>query len=193
MSLQNSPYQIICEGASERNYLMRLNRLLFKGDFTAAFSPHCANTGYPGPVLSEYRRIAARNRGTDIFIWVDKDIYITQPKKCQSYESSSLKSRFFFSVMNFEDFAMLHCEPSMLKRMSRLGHFSIPVSASAYEKELLEFFPGYRKGDLPFELSQDRLKTLFQNISNPDIPIQNDFARFLCSEIQKENLKFFPA
>ena len=96
--------------------------------------------------------------------------------------------------MNFEDFLMMHCETPQLKAWTevcrRHRHFEVPMHAREYEPPFRDFWPDYQKGDMPFELTRQRLEQLFVNLEIPDLPIRNEFGQYVRDELAAGRLKF---
>lgn len=189
-------YIIICEGASECNYLEHLNRFLGtlplpKGAgpiqlrFIARpknFDPKSGSNvgcggGDFGKVASAYRREWQGNKTYPFGIWVDADIYVRNDKHNQDhYRSRSGYVPFFnFSILNFEDFIALHYSDEVVEKwktkFSDAGHFKCPLHWEEYKVHYGEIFPEYEKNRLPVDfLSVEKLQNLFRHLDEmPDI------------------------
>lgn len=189
-------YIIICEGASECNYLEHLNRFLGtlplpKGAgpiqlrFIARpknFDPKTgANVGCGGgdfgKVSSAYRREWRGNRTYPFGIWVDADIYVRNDKHNQDHYHSrpGHVPDFDFSILNFEDFIAMHYSDDVVDKwktkFSETGHFRYPLHWDEYKVHYNEIFPEYDKNRLPVDfLSVEKLQNLVRHLDEmPDI------------------------
>ena len=64
------------------------------------------------------------------------------------------------------------------------------MHAREYEPLFRDFWPDYQKGDMPFELTRQRLEQLFVNLEIPDLPIRNEFGQYVRDELAAGRLKF---
>lgn len=166
-------YMIVCEGASECNYLEHLNRFLSRlpppaqaGQTPLQFIPKpsqvdprtgrkagCGGGSY-AKVSKVYRSEWIKNQGYPFGIWVDADLYIRNDKdnfKAYSNRPGGIPD-FLFSIFNFEDFLALHATDEVFEKwrakMQQAGHFQSPLHWTQYEPLYREFFPVYQKGRL---------------------------------------------
>lgn len=189
---------IVCEGVSEVAYIHELNRLVCRKDYGYAmvpFHPVCAFSGHFGPLKKAFKTAQASNRGNSVSIWADYDTYLRNDLRDGSqYQTRQGLPDFLFSVMNFEDFLMMHCEPAVLDEWQSIcqahHHFSTPMHAEEYEPLVRQFWPDYKKGELPFVLTRQRLEWLFQNIDRPNMLIKNDFGSHVKKELAAGRLFF---
>ncbi len=189
---------IVCEGVSEVAYVRELNRLLWRNDYgylSTAFHPVCAFSGHFGPLKKAFKAAQTANKGCDIAIWADFDIYQRNDlRDGDQYRSRRGLPEFLFSVMNFEDFLMMHCEPAMLDDWLAIcqdhHHFAAPMHAEEYEPLIRQFWPTYRKGELPFMLTRSRLEQLFSNLDRHNPLIRNDFGSHVKNEVTTRRLVF---
>lgn len=64
------------------------------------------------------------------------------------------------------------------------------MHAREYEPLFRDFWPDYQKGDMPFELTRQRLEQMFVNLEIPDMPIRNGFGQYVRDELAAGRLKF---
>jgi hypothetical protein len=91
--------------------------------------------------------------------------------------------------MNFEDFLMLHQDAATAQKwfsvMAAKKHWTNPLTDDQYLSEFRKFFPNYKKGELPFELTKENLNNLFQNSQKYfSTGCCNTFADYLYREIE---------
>lgn len=195
MTNKFTPIIVLCEGISEFNYIQNLNRILSNPNTgSAAFKPYTINTGRFAQIRQKFNQVKKDNKNCSVQIWVDKDLYINNSEFKKLYLNKGKMPDFLFSIMNFEDFLMLHCHKDLLYSWQEIcssnNHFYTPMTSRIYCKELQKFFPEYRKGCIPFDITSDVLKTLFGNLKDDKIQIKNDFAVFLEKLILEERLVF---
>ena len=75
----NFPIIVICEGASEANYVTQLNRLLIAENGRIPFVPKVASGGRPALLLRTLTKYRQTNRNCQFYILLDEDIYIREP------------------------------------------------------------------------------------------------------------------
>ena len=133
MSLPGS-YIVVCEGESEANYLTLLNRLLkdklplppqlmgrplrfnlpilreVSTDKKSQYAGKCVGNGQFTNMQKAYRKEAKENKGADIIVWADWDLYARNDHDClDNYmNKKSGIPDFCFSFQNFEDFWAMH-------------------------------------------------------------------------------------
>ena len=82
-------------------------------------------------------------------IWVDKDLYINNSEFKKLYLNKGKMPDFLFSIMNFEDFLMLHCNKDLLYGWQEIcssnNQFYTPMPSRIYCKELQKFFRNTEK------------------------------------------------
>lgn len=183
-------YIVVCEGASECNYLLHLNRFLAtlppprdaglvplrliprpkNVDPKTGVNVGCGGGDY-GKVSKCYRSEHATNRSYPFGIWVDADLYVRNDKDC----GTRYKGRpagipaFDFSVLNFEDFLALHADELLFEKwvheMLSAGHFNRPLYWEEYEPHYLNVFTAYLKNSLPVDfISVESLRNLFRHM-----------------------------
>ena len=177
------PILVICEGASEVNYIQHLNRILCSAEGRSVFVPRDANGGAPKKILSLLRREQKHNRGMTKWIFLDEDIYCRDPNLKLALQQKQGNALIHFNRMNFEDVVMLH-EPyprlmEWVQLCRQLRHFTSPLSEEEYLLHFKKFFPNYHKRELPFELTNTRLEQAFFNLKN-----QKDIQSSLLSSIE---------
>lgn len=162
------PILVVCEGASEVNYIRLLNRLLCSADGRAVFVSKDANGGSPGKIIKTLKQERKQNRKIPIWIFLDEDIYVRDSSLQSNLLMKKGDALVQFSRMNFEDVIMLHESSSTLMEWiqvcRRARHFSSPLSEEEYFFRFKKFFPDYRKRELPFELTNCRLNRAFANL-----------------------------
>jgi hypothetical protein len=185
---------ICCEGSSEFNYLARINRLLHRPECGAVCSPLNMNQGDFTAVKNFLKRLKKEAKTREILIWVDKDIYVRNTGHC--YDNYCKKSEdipdFFFSIMNFEDFMMLHLDANTLtsyeRALQKKKHFDTPLDSVSQLSILDSHVKNYRKGDLPFDLDRAHLEAMFRNRKNTNI--QCGLADWLENEIESGKIVY---
>lgn len=163
-------YTVICEGISEYAYIQQLNRWLNDNDYSCVLLPKPAGSGHFTAVQRKYQSEKRANPKQDIIIWVDKDTYVrNDAKDRENYEHKSKKMPDFqFSVMNFEDFLVLHLDSYVLENWfqicSRHRHHIKPMTENIYLPLLCQhIFNNYVKGELPFDIDTNSLTKLLRN------------------------------
>ncbi len=183
------PYIIICEGQSEYAYLQELNRFLRNIDFSITFIPKIIGTGHCNDAISKYKQIKKDSpRSSHIYIWVDKDTYMRN--NCNYGDNYQKKSsnipNFLFSYYNFEDFLVMHLEEKDVLLWQNIcqnhNHFTNPIHSEQIESLIKQnIFSGYKKGKIPFIITQKHIDNLLQHQENHDIKFKCDFAKLLSS------------
>ena len=189
---------VVCEGDSEVAYVNELNRLLYRDPFgfkMLAFRAVCAESGHFDRVKRAVKTEKAANPSSRLLVWADYDVYCRNDLNNRvKYQNRKGLPDFLFSVMNFEDFLMMHCETPQLKAWTevcrRHRHFEVPMHAQEYEPLFRDFWPDYQKGDMPFELTRQRLEQMFVNLEISDMPIRNGFGQYVRDERAAGRLKF---
>ena len=193
------PVTIICEGSSENAYLQSLNRILRCTNYSwdvGPFIPRVAHQGYYGSVIAKLKEEQQRNRKSTFHVWVDRDIYIRNTKNSQTNYQQKPKNipNFFFSTMNFEDFLMLHCEDSLMDKWIAIcvqhQHFNTPMTDADYMPLYRLLLPDYKKGELPFDLTKDRVTLMLDRLKRPKNPFANDFCMFLSTALTNGKIEF---
>ncbi len=193
MALDGS-YLIVCEGASEANYLTLLTRLLqtlqppecLKGrslrfnlphldgvshDTQTAYAGKCVGGGRYTYLEKAYRKTKKDNAGVDIRVWADWDLYTRNDQNCLTDYMNKPQGipDFLFSFQNFEDFWAMHLEDDIfqawLNLMTAKHHWTMPL----HSKDYLPLFRqtcvvGYDKGELQEELTVERLNNMRRHI-----------------------------
>ena len=190
---KNTNIIIICEGHSEVAYISEIRRLLRERNIAINLIPKKAINGFYDSIIKIYKKIRKENRGnTDIRIWVDYDIYSRNEKGCMTdYNKTKATIPFMFSYQNFEDFLALHVDDdSVLQNWinvcAKNNHFQSPMHFEQYEPLVRKhLFLNYKKGYLPFELTEAKIKHLFRRYCNPanSNTLSSDFTEFLKNEV----------
>lgn len=165
------PISVVCEGASEVNYIAELNRLLIAYTGSMAFYPMDAHGSKPKQLASALRKIQGSNRKHTCWIFFcDEDVFVREKDLRHSLEERVSHVEICWSRMNFEDTLLLHESQERLNQwletLTSMNHFRVPLTEDAYLPLFLKFFPSYRKRELPFELTKDRVKQAFENLHN---------------------------
>ena len=192
----NQYYLIICEGASEVAYVQELNRFLSENGCALTLGVKDAQGGSFKKIRLLCRSLHIRMG--NVFVMVDRDIYFDEASaNRKQYEKEMDKlPKFLFQYYNFEDFLLMHCSPEIVlkwrDRVKDKGHFVTPLSAREYEPIFSEFIHEYtdelkfmqewQKGDMPFEITKERLMNLFANQGEAGLP-RSEFAEFLMRRI----------
>ena len=187
-------YVVICEGKSERAYLLALQSLLdgvlpppdgwdeAPVRFIPRPEPSGVKTGYYDEVVPAYRREKKVLPQGNTIVWVDSDIYIWNVPRGKGNNGDMYRSRdkqaipaFFFSYHKFEDFLALHCAPADFRRWKELmrdnGHLlKAPLPRPEYAPEYQKVFPHYSKSKLPMDLvNETGLSNLAANCRDADV------------------------
>ncbi len=186
MTAFKSSYIIVCEGVSEYTYLQKLNRFLRANGYSFTFVSKVVGSGHFKEVQKKYRAERRNNHAFPIQIWVDKDTYIRNDagdKKSYEQKNKTVPD-FLFSCMNFEDFLTLHMERDVLEKWYRVcckvNHHRVPLREKVYLPLLKKHvFPAYQKGDIPFDITLERLQCLFKHKDVPEYCFRCGFADFL--------------
>ena len=195
MTAVKRPYIIICEGNSEYTYIQKLNRFLLENNFNFTLNAKIAGSGHYTKIKNKYLNEHKNNPKLPIKIWVDKDTYVRNDEgDNDKYERNLSKiPDFLFSTMNFEDFLALHTDEKTLENWfqvcSRRHHHSRPLKEVEYLPLVKEhLFSNYNKGDIPFEITSDKLERLFKQKDSPKYFFRCGFADFL-ETLMKESKK----
>ncbi len=184
--LQNSLYIIVCEGESERAYIQELNKLFREMEIAVTLIPVCVGTGFFSNVVTTYRKLRKNNQRTKIYIWVDWDIYARNDR--QTLDSYMQRSpgipAFLFSRQNFEDFIVTHLNADRLEQWidicRKSGHLQTPLHAEQYLPLFKDnLFPQYQKGDIPFQLTKERIIEMIHNQCKDDMPLHCEFSEVI--------------
>lgn len=200
----NNPILLVCEGSSEENYIIQLNRLFRYPDSDCkVFIPCNAHSGRYSLIRKKFEEVQKRNKKQKdkIKIWLDKDLYIREGTEENSRYNSKdyLILQCLFSLMNFEDYLALHCMPKIVEDWQSIcesnNHFVAPMHASQYEKLFNKFISKnfsaeYRKGDVPFELTQETILQLFDNLRSKQFKFENDFGIYLMNLYETNSIEF---
>ena len=169
MTAPKRPYIIICEGTSEYAYIQKLNRFLVENNYDFTLNAKIVGSGHYKPIQKKYLYERKNNPKLPIKIWVDKDTYVRNDEgDRENYEKKPSKiPDFLFSTMNFEDFLALHTDKETLEHWfqicSRKKHHITPLKESDYLPLVKEhLFANYSKGDIPFEITSEKLEQLFK-------------------------------
>lgn len=228
MSLPGS-YIVICEGASEANYLTLLNRLLatlpppdgLNGrslrfnlpslgeasfDRSSPYAERCVGSGRFAHLEKAYRKVSKDNRGMDILVWADWDLYERNDFDClTSYVAKKTGAPdFHFSFQNFEDFWAMHLDDerfhAWLHRMDVDKHWTAPLHSDVYLPLFQGMVAGYEKGKLEdMDLTVDRLNNMrkhvldIKRLSVNNMPQSSHlFAEFLSKTLKQFYPTVFP-
>lgn len=176
------PILVICEGASEVNYIQLLNRILRSADGRAVFVPRNANGGSPKKIIYALKEQRRLNRKMSAWIFFDEDIYSRDPASKSILEEKIGPATLQVNRMNFEDTIMLHEPYDKLMEWIRVcknhHHFSSPLHEEEYLPLFKAYFPDYHKRELPFELTNTRLEQAFENLQS-----QSDIKSSLLSSV----------
>lgn len=189
-------YLVICEGASEFAYTQVLNRFLNENNQSLILSAHNAESGNLKVIRNHCRAMKCKMKAA--IVMLDYDIYERNDNNNLSlYEQHKDRlPKFCFQHFNFEDFLLMHYPPAILdkwrSRMKESGHYASPLHENEYlavfnrfvceHENELQFSSTYQKGDMPFMLTSEKLRNLFVNNRNSELP-RSDFATFLQSHI----------
>lgn len=191
---QNKYINVICEGKSECNYLQAINRLLREAGIGLVLKAQDAGGGMYKKVEKAYKQCVRDERHAVAWIWVDSDLYKRNDNECMTAYNNKPKGipDFLFSVYNFEDFLILHLPDDKVAKwisICKADHLSIPLHSDQHTTKLADFFPDYKKGKLPSELSELSEKHVEQAIlhsRDTGIPFSCNFIETLAQYIMKE-------
>lgn len=177
---------IVCEGKSECAYIQELNRYLREEGVEHHLHPEDAGGGKPDRVKAACKRVRLRERGVELRIWLDKDIYF-RDSTLQLPEH--IERLCHFTYWNFEDFLALHCEQDDIAKwiVACVGanHLEQPLHSDEVETLVRQhIFPSYQKGTLPeklFPLTTQSLNNLFNNHANKKHLLRAEFTDFIKS------------
>ncbi len=193
MSLPGS-YIVICEGASEANYLTLLNRLLAtlptpaglngrslrfnlptlgRGslDHASPYAGRCVGSGRFSHLEGALRKVTKENKGVEIVVWADWDLYVRNDHDCLDnylYKKPGIPD-FCFSFQNFEDFWAMHLEDELfhewLRTMTAKNHWTVPLHSDDYLPLIQGLVFGYEKGKLQDgDLTVERINNMRNHI-----------------------------
>ena len=195
MTAPKRPYIIICEGNSEYAYIQKLNRFLSENNYDFTLIAKIVGTGHYKEVQRKYRNERKNNPKLPIEIWVDKDTYVRNDEgdKDNYKKKPSKIPDFLFSMMNFEDFLALHTDKKTLENWfqicSRKKHHLSPMKETEYLPLVKEhLFSNYSKGDIPFDITSERLEQLFKQKDIKEYFFRCGFADLL-EKLMKESKK----
>ncbi|EEO27932.1 hypothetical protein [Oxalobacter paraformigenes] len=174
---------VICEGASEYVYLQEINRFFREHKIRLAFAARVIGSGVYKAAVNRYRDVRRELKDAEIVIWVDRDIYLHSQKKLYENKPDTVPD-FLFSRMNFEDFLALHMDRRTLMKWQAVceehHHFSEPLPSGIYlPLYRVACFPAYKKGKLPFKITDETLGRLFANLKRKQVRFKCDFGTFL--------------
>ncbi len=180
---------VVAEGQSEVAYLNELNRYFREEEIDTVFYPVKAVNGQYREIRKAYNTVVKKNRKSRIEILVDRDIYIRDESESEGYKGRREDGlpRFRFQYMNFEDFLILHFSRHTALRWARIskeyGHDILPMTAKEYlplmRRTHIFGAVHYRKGEIPFKITQERLDNLIRNDRSRDIYLHSDFTDVL--------------
>ncbi len=187
-------YIVICEGKSDRAYLLALQSLLdgtlcppegweeAPVRFIPRPEPSGVTTGYYDEVLPAYQKERRSNPKAKVMVWVDSDVYIWNTPRKGKGNGDAYTERdrekipaFYFSYHKFEDYLAMHSGPAVFRKwkssMIENGHLRImPLSHKDYSPAYQKVFPHYSKSSLPNGIVCEKcFANLKQNCSDPDI------------------------
>lgn len=189
-------YIVLCEGASEVAYITELSKFLQENDINISFTAKNAGGGQKSNIEKKLKEVLRQNKNKldNYFIFLDKDIYIRNPKK--NTPSARFKELYYFNTYCFEDFLVLHLDKPIVidwylaSFQVQQKYFNSPDADTDTEiSELLEskqIFRNYKKGELPPEIkiSLASLRKLVDNCNDPEIKFKSDFvAKIVIPEI----------
>ena len=177
---------VICEGASEENYIRELNKFFRENTVDIILHPEPVGSGVYSQVYKKYKEVKRGNKHQKIIIWVDWDIYKRDGSQLVAYEEKPKSvPDFKFNYCNYEDILVLHKSLNVIRDWEsvciRYNHFEVPMTNNIYMPLFLEkIFSTYRKGDFPIEpLSVEILSLLFRNNNDRSIKFHSDFISFI--------------
>ncbi len=181
---------IVCEGVSEKAYIQELNRIFKEKEYNFKLVSKISEGGQYQTVINKFKSVRTINPKDKIYIWVDYDLYKRNDQGCFDKYRDKPKDipDFLFSKMNFEDVLILHSEKiildNWLKQCYKRNHFERPLQSAEFEPLFNRFCEkyfniSYRKGEIPFEMDEEKLLTIFNNIKTKAVPIDSDFHKML--------------
>ena len=186
--MNRKPIIVLCEGNSEYAYVQCLNGLMHEIDAPCTFAPKNVGFGSFRQMKSAHGKERKQNPRTRIVALLDHDIYARNERaRHDGYQKFKFRNDFKFNRQNFEDFLALHLDDEKLRKWEDVcraqDHFRTPMLAKDYMPLVrAHLFPGYQKGEIPFELDNAALQNLFRHNADPTVPFKSDFAAFLLEE-----------
>lgn len=178
---------VACEGKSEKAYITALNRFFREHGIPCIINAECADSGRYKALAEARRRLSKRERKlAHLWMWADRDIYERGDEALPPDAPGVL-----FSTFNFEDFLILHLPDDIVSRWTDIcaqsGHLHKPLHSKDYESHFREFFPEYRKGELPPELTpltDECLRSALRHSLDSHIPFKCEFIEALAELIR---------
>lgn len=180
---QRKSMTVVCEGASEKAYIQKLNRYLEEEDIPLHFFPRPSNGGQYTQVVRKFKEARKNNSTARILIWVDWDRY----RRNDNADMDNYRKRskdipdFLFSYMNFEDFLSMHLDRDEMEKWwtscNGRHHFDTPSHSKEYMPAFRSFIgETYDKGEIPIEIDCHNLGNLRSHQNDPSVPFKCDFA-----------------
>lgn len=185
-------YMILCEGSSEYAYIQILNRILVDNSINISFVAKEVGNGHFSDVEKEYKKQCKKNAKLEKIIWVDKDIYKRDDKgNGTSYLNKKQNiPDFIFTKYNFEDFLVMHLDDDVIDKWHQVlntkGHFNMPLKSSEYIpliKENIALFQDYEKGDIPFEITFEKIKQAYNTHQKQNINFKCDMLKYISKNL----------
>jgi len=180
---QRKSMTVVCEGASEKAYIQKLNRYLEEEDIPLHFFPRPSNGGQYTQVVRKFKEARKNNSTARILIWVDWDRYRRNDNADMDYYRKRSKDipDFLFSYMNFEDFLSMHLDRDEMEKWwtscNGRHHFDTPSHSKEYMPAFRSFIgETYDKGEIPIEIDCHNLGNLRSHQNDPSVPFKCDFA-----------------
>lgn len=185
----NKIYIILCEGSSERAYIQLINRFFKENEININFVAKEIGTGHFYQVEKAYKE----NKNKEIIIWVDEDIYKRDDK---SNGTSYLNKKqnipdYIFTKYNFEDFLVMHLDDDVINKWHQVlntkGHFNVPLKSNEYIpliKENIALFQDYEKGDIPFEITFEKIKQAYNTNQKQNINFKCDILKYISKNLE---------
>ena len=188
-------YLVVCEGASEANYLAQLNRILAtlpppnglwgrplrfnlpilgeaSCDKITEYAGRCVGNGKYSSMLKAWKKVVNDNPSTSKLLWCDWDLYARNDDgNMEAYQHKSARvPDFHFSFQNFEDFVAMHFEDdgfnAWIAEMAKKHHWRVPLHSESYLPLFEQYLPQYEKGCLPDDwLCLSRLNNMRRHIT----------------------------
>jgi len=195
---------IFCEGDTEYNYIISLQRFLRDEDcFDFVFYPK----NLKGLSFDSYlKKIKGKIKDTNgkfdhFYIWIDYDIFkrkkTSEEKIKQEIKKIKIPSKMIlnkpliiiFNYMNGEDFMVLHYDDNKVsewkKICSKKKHFESPMCSTEYMPLFKEKIKeDYKKGEFP-HLNVDILNEAIRKSEDKEIEFSSGMADLLKSILEK--------
>jgi hypothetical protein len=198
-------YYIICEGSSEENYIIKLNKFFRENSINCSFEPYNPKGIIPetfSKIKKIYEKVSSEKirRNAETIFWIDDDMFrrgeISRQKIRDCFErlQDGNKVKHYYNYENFEDWLAMHLEEKLFlsyyDECNQRGHFEKPMYKKEYEPLIKKFIPFYEKSKLPceIELNKDTLKTALTRNFDKKYKSKCDLAEIIGKVLEENNI-----